>query len=281
MIKLVLTDMDGTVVPFGARSVSKRTIAAAHALMDANIFFGPASGREPEDLAAYFHHDASCYATGVFANGKIVRVSGKTVFKKPVDQNLIARLLDLLVPLRDCFLLFYVHDAQGALSFGVLGASRQDIDDVMAETPINATPVILEDIPTAPCFTVDVIYGNALGNKDAAARRLQQVVPQFDYVAPGPHIFDVLPHGWSKAEATKILLDHIGIRSDEVAFFGDSDNDLTMLRRVPNSFTVANGSPAALGCARWKIGSASDNAPAQVMEAIVAAHGDLPPEFRR
>jgi hydroxymethylpyrimidine pyrophosphatase-like HAD family hydrolase len=250
-------------------------------LLDADIAFGPASGREPEDLAEYFRYDRSCYATGVFANGKIVRIEGKTVFEKPVEKAPIESLLQLVEPLHDCFLLFYVHDKQGDLTFGVLGGTEQDISDVMAETPIKSTPVILEDIPTEPCYTVDVIYGNELGDKQTATRHLRSAVPQFDYVAPAPHLFDVLPHGWSKADATEILLDRMGIRSEEVAFFGDSDNDLTMLRRMPNSFAVANGSPAALGCARWQIGDASADAPAQVMEKIALAHGGLPVEFNR
>ena len=44
-VKLILTDIDGTILPRGERVVSSRTVAAFHAALDAGIAVGPASGR--------------------------------------------------------------------------------------------------------------------------------------------------------------------------------------------------------------------------------------------
>ena len=65
MIKLVLCDMDGTLVPFGAERVSDRTLAAIRSLVHAGVRFGPASGREPIDLKTFFSGDESLYETGI------------------------------------------------------------------------------------------------------------------------------------------------------------------------------------------------------------------------
>ena len=67
--------------------------------------------------------------------------------------------------------------------------------------------------------------------------------PELDFPAPVPFYLDVLPHGWSKAEALDALMDSLGITLDEVAFVGDSENDLTLLKKVPNSYAVANRMP--------------------------------------
>ena len=44
-IKLILTDIDGTIMPYGKRQVTQRCRAAFHAAMDAGILVGSASGR--------------------------------------------------------------------------------------------------------------------------------------------------------------------------------------------------------------------------------------------
>lgn len=72
MIKLILADMDGTLLPFGSRVVSERTHSAILSALDAGIAFGPASGRDYADLADAFDGDARCFSTGIMANGKKV-----------------------------------------------------------------------------------------------------------------------------------------------------------------------------------------------------------------
>ena len=51
MIKLILADMDGTLLPFGSRVGSERTHSAILSALDAGIACGPASGRDYADLA--------------------------------------------------------------------------------------------------------------------------------------------------------------------------------------------------------------------------------------
>ena len=44
-IKLVLSDIDGTLLPRGNAEVDRRVVEAFHALLDAGLAVGPASGR--------------------------------------------------------------------------------------------------------------------------------------------------------------------------------------------------------------------------------------------
>ena len=54
MIKLVLSDMDNTIVPLGVGRVSDRMCAAVHACLDAGVRFAPATGRDPDGLERFF-----------------------------------------------------------------------------------------------------------------------------------------------------------------------------------------------------------------------------------
>ena len=280
MIRLVLSDMDGTLVPFGHRTTSDRTRAAIHRLLGSGIAFGPASGREPDDAGSYFKGDTSCYRTGVFANGKIVRLGGETIYERPLSHEALQRLMDFLTPIRDCFLLAALQDPDGSTYFGTIGASKEEFERVQRETPFKIELRWLPGVPDRTIYLANALFSPALGDKDTAAHRLHEAVPEFDFVAPAPGWFDVLPHGWSKADAADLLLREMGLTPDQIVFFGDSDNDLTMLHRLPQTFVVSNGSPLALGAGRWHIGSADEDAPAQVMEAIAASGGQLPAEYR-
>lgn len=279
MIKLVLTDMDGTLLPFGHTLVSERTQAAIHALLDAGIAFGPASGRDPDDILTNFKGDTACVRTGVFVNGKVVRLDGQTIYKRPIDPKDLQKLIDFLAPLQDCFALAALSDDEGGVYFAPLGATKEEFERAKRESPFTVNMRWVDEIPEQQIFLLNAIYSPVLGDKDTAAHRLHEAVPEFDFVAPAPSWFDVLPHGWSKADAAELLLKRMGLTPDQVVFFGDSDNDLTMLHRLPQTFVVSNGSPLALGAGRWHIGAAAEDAPAQVMEAIARSGGKLPPEF--
>ena len=77
MIKLLLSDMDGTLLPFGATTVSQRTHEAILAAQQAGIHFGPASGR---DRAAQVHPRLRLFA--VYAAARRKRLTGQSLASK-------------------------------------------------------------------------------------------------------------------------------------------------------------------------------------------------------
>ena len=79
-----------------------------------------------------------------------------------------------------------------------------------------------------------------------------------------------------------ILAEALGLSLDEVATFGDSENDLTMLRAVPNSCAMANGSDEAKAAARWQVGYANEDGVAEALFDIAAAttRGEMPSFMR-
>ena len=68
----------------------------------------------------------------------------------------------------------------------------------------------------------------------------------------------------------------------ENCVFGAAENDLDVLRYVPNSVAMANATEAAAEAARWHIGPSKDDAVASALEDIVAASaaGSMPAFMR-
>ena len=89
---------------------------------------------------------------------------------------------------------------------------------------------------------------------------------------------DILPLGWSKGKSVEVLAEHLGIGMDEIAAFGDSENDLSMLGAVTHSVAVANATAEVKAAARWHIGACADDAVADALIDIAdaAATGSMP-----
>ena len=115
--------------------------------------------------------------------------------------------------------------------------------------------------------------------------RVAAEVPELSLVFPNNRVrlFDILPAGWDKGCAALELARALGLTPDEVAVFGDSDNDLPMIDAVPNSVAVANANEAVTAAARWHIGAAADDAVAGALHQIAAcaATGEMPPFMRQ
>jgi hydroxymethylpyrimidine pyrophosphatase-like HAD family hydrolase len=94
-----------------------------------------------------------------------------------------------------------------------------------------------------------------------------------DFVFPSltAPLVDISPHGWSKGSAVQVLVEVLGITIDEVATFGDSENDLSMIEGIPNSVAVANAGDQIKQAARWHIGASADDAVADALFDIATA----------
>ena len=87
-VRLILTDIDGTILPWGRHEVSARTRSAFHAALDAGIVVGPASGRFYPWVPAFFGGDEACCATAIAANGLQVYHGGRQVMARSIEPGL-------------------------------------------------------------------------------------------------------------------------------------------------------------------------------------------------
>ena len=143
---------------------------------------------------------------------------------------------------------------------------------------------IVSEIPAVGCLKANIQCACDYGRMADLRDELRDAVPSADFVLPSlvAAVIDVLPGDWGKAEAVRLLARELGVGIDEVAVFGDSDNDLAMIEAVPNSVAVANASDAVRAAARWHIGASADGAVAGAISAIArAARAGEMPEFMR
>lgn len=290
MIKLVLTDMDDTLIPAGHDGASDYAIEGIHAMQAAGLHFGPVSGRQPSAMGWMFKNRSGCYSTGAFCNGQVMFVDGEVVASRAIDNDALMRLADYLEQETDDTFLkvyslgddFWGNDAHCVTSDPerVRRAMESGGNAWLKGEEAPCRPVVDD----ASVFKANIWSARSREELAELRERVAAEVPELSLVFPNNRVrlFDILPAGWDKGCAALELARALGLTPDEVAVFGDSDNDLPMIDAVPNSVAVANANEAVTAAARWHIGAAADDAVAGALHQIAAcaATGEMPSFMR-
>lgn len=283
MIKLVLTDLDDTLIKNGLPCATDHALAGIHALLDAGVHFGPVSGRIPSDLGWMFADDEACYSTGAPVNGQMVYLDGKPVHVETLEGAELNRLAKTLMQVPNACLAVY----------DIEQSSEEGSGYFVSPDPVHARDCMkhfahfkrsVEHLSEPTYVKANIWCAGDRSYITALRDRLRREYPSMDFVFPGPTapIIDISPAGWNKGSAVCYLARELGLSLDEVAVFGDSENDLSMIEAVPNSVAVSNASEEIARAARWHIGSSADDAVAdaffQIAEAT--ATGSMPAFMR-
>ena len=276
MIKLVLSDMDNTIVPLGAGKVTDRLRAAVHACLDAGVRFAPATGRDPDGLERFFCGDAACYASMLASNSKVIALDGRLIREVFLDTDDVRRVCRLSEGEPDMFCLFRIGDTDYA--YGESDVEFGNAADIFGYD-IHQT----DELPAGNVIALTVAHALTAERQEEVRAMVEGACPGLECLSPSLGVFDVMPRGWNKASGMRVLMDEMGIPIDEVCVFGDSENDLPLLTSCPNSVAVANAMPDAAAAARYHIGACADDAVADALFDIAAAAktGEMPAFMRR
>ena len=276
MIKLVLSDMDNTLVPFGARHASPRTMEAIHAVLDAGVRFGPDTGRDYVELMRFFDGDETCFMTGIFSNGKRVRADGRYVRTVLLDHESLVRIDEALRGEQGMFLVCYPESSDLTNPAYGVGATRAELE-VFAQR-CSFTGRVADAVPDEDVIAATIACPGPPERMERCRALVAEAAPEVRVVSPFPEWFDVLPAGVSKADGLEVLLEALGIGLDEVAVFGDAENDLTIMRKVPHSVAVANATDEVLRAARHRVGASTEEGVADALLEVARATraGELP-----
>ena len=102
-------------------------------------------------------------------------------------------------------------------------------------------------------------------------QKIAAVCPDVYTVSVIPQWFDVLPKGVSKLTGFETLLERTGISPEEVLVFGDGENDIDILSKVPHSVAVANAIPEVKQVAKHHVGASADDGVAHALLELVRA----------
>lgn len=280
MIKLVLSDLDNTLLPFGQPRVSPRTIDAIHEVLGAGVLFGPATGRDTVEITRFFDGDESCFMTGVFSNGKRVRARGAYVQTTLISHDALVRISDALDAEKGMFVVCYPDETDITNPAFCVRATREEVAPFEKRSAFVGT--LVDEVPDVPFIAATIACPGGPERMDRCRALVAEAAPDMRIVSPVPSWFDILPAGVSKGAGLDVLLDALGLRPDEVAVFGDAENDLEIMGKVPYAVAVANATDEVMRVARYRVGASADEGMADaLLEVARAARAQELPAFLR
>ena len=283
MIKLALTDLDDTLVPYGQGRASDAAIAALRAANAApGVVAGPVSGRSIPMMGWMFGEEAAdCFASGVFSNGQVVRLRGEELERHAPSRETLDELASYLREREGESVALTVYDDVDGREICV-GVTLEE----MARHPraYHAFHLASPTLPAGEFVKTNIHADRPREHMEALRDELAEKFRDLSFVFPSAtsSTIDITPAGVSKRTGVERLVSELGISLDEVCVFGDSENDLAAMEAVPNSVSVANAMPRVAEVARWHIGPAREDAVAGALLDIAraASTGSMPAFMR-
>jgi Cof subfamily protein (haloacid dehalogenase superfamily) len=270
MIKLVATDLDGTLLRSDG-TVSDRSRAALRSAAEAGLLVAFVTGRPPRWL------DVLVEATGYV--GVAVGANGAVLYDVTEERLISAHLLDpaVLVELGNAIRAEF-PEVQFAVEYGYgFGAEPGYVHDWEINPPYDrrgepiAEPRVgrLADIATEPAVKLLAKDHNADADAFLAAATVIVGARATITHSSSFGLLEISAPGVTKATGLAELAERHGIMAHEVLAIGDMPNDVPMLQWAGRSYAVSNAHPAVVEVADEVIGSNDEDAVAILIESLL------------
>lgn len=251
MIKIIATDMDGTWLKADKTYDMDLFKKDFDLMKQNNVKLVIASGNQYENIFARFPQEYSEQMYFVAENGALV-AQGRQVLK--ID-NLSQDLYELLLKIAAesgypsivaALTSAYVLKKDGKEHFESNQRFFKKLKQVDSYGEVNDRVFKVSLIVPPDEMPEFLAY-------------LKQKYPQVGFVAGGFDSIDMSTPGMNKAVGLKYLSQKLGINSKDMVSFGDSENDVAMLKFTGQSFVTATALPVAKKAAKQIIGSSEDS----------------------
>ncbi|BAV03139.1 Cof-type HAD-IIB family hydrolase [Lactococcus formosensis] len=261
MITAIATDMDGTFLDEKS-TYDKKYFSILQQKMNAKgIRFIVASGNQYFKLKSYFSETKDIIF--ISENGGIITINGEMEMVASFDAKEVSEVLGLLDELK---IPVVVCGAKSAYTLESVSEEFEtfahkyyenlellsSFDDLPEDTVVKFATII----PEAELTTVTSTL-NSRFKKGIKA------------VTSGNIYLDIVLEGSNKGAAIKKVLQELELSSQDLAAFGDANNDLEMLEMAGYSYAVANANIQAKEKAKRIIGSNREKAVLSEIEKII------------
>ena len=252
MIKLILSDMDGTLLDEEAKLPAGFDSMMAK-LKERGVMFAPASGRQYYSLLDTFADYADSFLF-ISDNGTMVRQHGEEIFSDVIDHKLALNLLDSMTEQEGIYNVYC-----GKKKVYLLRKKRPEVylkefRNYFREIEFVDSFAEIDDEPIKVSFFTPAA--------DAAVKifpLFAETEKTMQVVLASAYWVDITNCGANKGMAVRRIQERLGLAPEECAAFGDYMNDKEMLESVYYSYAMANAYPELKEIARFTAKSNAEN----------------------
>lgn len=239
MIKLVASDLDGTLLQGGAQELSPHALELIHQLTEKGIHFIAASGRQYDNQRRVFHEikDEISY---IAENGSICVHQGRVISRATIAEELCARIIDEIKREKHFEIVVSREDS----------CFIEDNDPAFVDHIVNImknTTQVVHDVSKVGGPILKIAICNMKDGPHIVDKYLKHLQDMFGaeikVVTSGNLWIDFIAPGANKGTALEGLLELFHIKPEECMAFGDQYNDVEMLQLVGTSYAMSNAAP--------------------------------------
>lgn len=263
MIKLVASDLDGTLLLNGAQELPEELFSLIRQLKELGILFVAASGRQYANIKKMFTPVVEDIAF-IAENGGLAVQNGKVLYQGSFDAGLVREIAESIYNKEGSEFTCSTKD------FYYIRPKTEHFRNLMVDVVGNSCKVIRDfDEMTEPCMKL-AVYERGGMQEDTIRYWRERFGEQCTVVTSGFAWVDFVPFDTNKAKGVEQYQKLLGISPEECIVFGDEYNDMEMLRSVPNSFAMAHAKQGVKEAAAYQTESVLE-----VLKKLIKAKGDI------
>lgn len=220
MIQAIFFDIDGTLIPFGQKTMPQSTLNTLWALKKKGIKLFIATGRPPNSMD--FVRQMFPFDGFLTANGQYCFNEDTIIYEKYIPKESLKQLLP------------YVKREQIPILCALLDISYRNMKNPYSDVDDNWPIIDLNQIIDQNVVQI-MAY---IEEKDDEA--FLSHLPNCKSARWTHSFADIIPSDGGKDTGIDRIIAHYGISLDHVMAFGDGGNDITMLEHVPYSVAMGN-----------------------------------------
>lgn len=243
MIRLIVSDIDGTLVEDGGSSLKPEVYALIRKLGEQGIRFAAASGRHVAGMK-YLFGPVSDEIAYISDNGAYIEYGGNVQALTQYDRNHMA---EVVADLRRLGIDIMIDGPDG-----VYTDSKNKAFVGWLKNSYHFRVMCMDDVMRLTAPFVKIAGCRMSGISDGEVDELREKYGgRLKVTLSGMQWIDTQPPGINKGRALTTLQKELGVAPSETMAFGDQLNDIEMLSCAHYSFAVANARPETKAAARF------------------------------
>lgn len=263
MIKLIASDLDGTLLHNGAQSLPEEIFPLIKELQNMGILFVAASGRQYANMKRMFAPVENEIAY-IAENGALALINSELLYQDSFAPSLALAVIQAIDATDGAEFTCSTKD------FYYMKPKTEHFRDLMLNVVKNDCKEIKDwNEITEPVMKMAVYERDA--DPAATIRHWSGLFgSQCTVVTSGTKWVDFIPFDTNKAKGLKALQQHLNIRPEECVVFGDEYNDIAMLEAVPHSFAMSHAKEGVKKHASYETDRVE-----KILKSIIEAGGDM------
>lgn len=261
MIRLIVSDIDGTLMPEGGNHINPEYMDVIRELTDRGAVFAAASGRQAESVDAVFH-ELRGRIYYLSDNGASIQTGGKSVRLIRMDKENVIMLLREL----------RAHDDFHILLSTEKEYCTEDKDEDFLRLIFNEYKGVgecVDDLEKCADQCIKISVYNEGGSKSTYDALHDRWGQRFSVIISGAKWVDIMDFESSKGNAVRWIQRQLGVSEEETAVFGDNYNDIPMMECAGRSYASALSAPEIKAAANYEVASYEEDGVLQVLKQIL------------